>query len=290
MLYSEQNKGEPPFVHFGLIDNMTTSENQSQNTPAAIPWRDKLSSTLVSILLTALGAVAFQSAKYVAIDYWAEERASLAQIEQRSRDLKKWSTYHHAFDEIAKKVRERNKQRSALITSNIPPQAKITSSYGKFSKALFDAYDDFGAISHAPILDQEMETTRKITTEETQATIDGLEILTDMSIEKPPLSLDRRLKAANALEKTSRRFVSALSGSISVYEANKLAADAKDADWKIQDERAAQEHKDRDFWFFVRLGLAAISIIAWIELVFSLNPKREGKSKSGKQVATAAGS
>jgi len=246
-------------------------------------WREKVGSTLITIMLTALGAVAFQSAKYAAWDYPDATRASNewydTKIEEQKVASERWKDFEDSRREIDKRSRDRRKLLMELMTS-LP---KRHLDRRRLSDALSSAYSDLGSMSYAPAFGSALEAERAATVEELKVELEGLNLLHNW-VENPGNS-KAKTKLLLALEQNLYREEQTLNGSLAVSKALHFFLDDQTRELDRDLKRYKKELREQLRSATVAIISLTLSLIGYILLLSYMTPAKsapavkEGESK-----------
>lgn len=193
-------------------------------------WRDKVATVLVTIVLTGLGTVAVQSAKYSFVDYYdvvdASKKTFDAKIAPIEASHKRWKH----FADIRKQIMHGVNERSKMITGSEPTEPQNKIDRAKLMDSLRDAYSDMGSISYAPVYGTTMEAQRATLVELLKTDIDGLELLYNWRLSTGAHGLRERLKLGISLQKNLFRRAQAANAALATIDAAQIEDDDETRD------------------------------------------------------------
>jgi hypothetical protein len=248
-------------------------------------WHEKIGTVLITIMLTAIGSVALQSAKYMEIDFYdqmklSEERYQ-ANLALESVPLEYWKE----FNKVREAVRNNDKERSQVFSTSLK-QLSGHINIRIVGHALDTAYGDLGSLSYAPVSGAMLEAQRTTLIQDLKIQIEGLELLYDFA--QKPKSVKELLKLRNGLERNSFHRAQSLRAEVSALNASQFESDRDkkaSADALKQYTSEMQEHAH---WLNVSIISLMASVIAYGLLLSYLSSGVKAKSDTQGKVVSAA--
>jgi len=245
-------------------------------------WQDKIGSALFAVALSALGAIAYQSGRYMFVDYKTSVAASQERIDEvikaQHKADRQWQTFKKAFDPVFKRAGERD----SFITESLKLLRTNAVNESKLNDSLRQAYADLGTISFVPASGNTMQL-RTTQVEELRTQIEALELLDKRTVKK--LTLTERAQVGRDSMGILLRLVEGINATKSALLGEEDRLRDEDVESAAALEKYESEVKQVKRWLSLSGVAFGISCFAYILLLqFALtapSKSQEAKAAAG---------
>ncbi len=228
-------------------------------------WREKVGSVLLTILITALGSVAVQSAKYIGVDFEEHRKIAQVRMEEKLAATKLPLEYWKGFNDSYVETKNASDQREKVFTETLKDLSASHMDTKKIGHALETAYSNLGTISYAPVLGPAMESERATLVQDIKIEIEGLELLYNWA--EMPGTPKEKVKLARALERNQLQRIQTAHASLAAIKASMLESDRdKEADAKVWKQNREDYQEDLQTLRMARNALMT-SLVGWVWVV-----------------------
>jgi hypothetical protein len=249
-------------------------------------WHEKVGTVLITIMLTGIGSVALQSAKYMSMDFADRMKHSEERFQAKlALENGPWE-YWKKFNEVREPISKNDTERSQILSASLKELHSGPININKLEHALDMAYGDLGSISYAPVFGATMEGERATFTQDLKIQIEGLELLYDFA--QGPKSVKELLKLRNGLERNTFHRSQSLRAEVSALNASQFESDRNK---KASDEAIRQyksEMQEHNHWLNVSGISLMASLIAYGLLLHYLTFGVKAKKDTQEKAASAA--
>ena len=249
-------------------------------------WRDKVGSVFVTLVITALGSAAFQSAKYLEIDFHEHRKSSEERFDAKMIAINAPYEYWKKFQESRDKIKKDNDDRDKIFGESLKKLAAGHMDAKKLGDALRTAYRNLGSVSYSPVSGTAMEAERATLVQDLKIQIEGLELLYNWA--ETPGTLKDKLKLAKAIERNSFQRSQSLNAVVAALEASQIEFDH---DKKANDEAGKQYKEElQEDLRSLRMARDVLmgSLVGYVLLVAYVTSRPKPKTTDEEKTAVAA--
>jgi hypothetical protein len=231
---------------------------------------DKINTTLITILLTALGTIAFQSVKYLAFDYWAFHREQMetiaAKITSQQNSFTRIKKFKKNVDDVENRLQERDKFITPFYRGGF---IKLIDG-AKTRQHLAETYTDLGSIAYIPVNGTPFEPYRAAVVDQVKSQIDALEIIERQATRQERhklLTNDEAYKVSDELRHTVYHQAEAGAAVVAASSVLDTELDLSSNDATTYLAKAKNERHQHDIWFVVAMLVFALTGLLYIRLL-----------------------
>jgi hypothetical protein len=244
-------------------------------------WRDRIRGTVITVVMTALGTIGYQSAKYIVVDFDQQIESIQRPVDELHRERERLRRSRNDFQQLTKVAEERSRKRNdylaALFQKQIQP-SELRRLNKEARGMLVDAHSDIGTISGYPAENFDRAYKDEFT-KELRAQVELLEIVSGLR--------ERDLTSSSKVEMLNNRV---LQGELHALEASSASSSSlKFARSELESELADMDAKwndaDRQFksakstMYFSYWKLVVTAVLYVLILLISFPQKKEEKPR-----------